>query len=440
MIYIPQRIRLLISLITLQLISISVLYAEPISHQKLTSLLQQLSTTIEENYVESNIAKEISDTLQAASQQSHIRNADSPEALAGLLTELLQAFDTHFSITWSTPANAPSHNDVSDADRQARREQQLAALRRQNYGFRELRILPGNIGYLNLNQFSDANSPQAAQAAIAAMNFLAGSDTIIIDLRQNGGGAPNMVQLLSSYLFAESTYLNALYYRPSDETRQFWTHDQVSGERFPDTPVYVLISARTGSAAEEFAYNLQTRERATLVGETTAGGANPGGVFPIADGFSAFISTGKAINPITQTNWEKVGVKPEINVAANDALNWAIDDALTQLSKNTNDELQDREISWAQEARQAQKTLTNNEINEIIGLYGSDRNIQLINGELTYLRGRRPAQRMYALSQDRFMLNGVDGFRITVERDEDSQIKTITENWVWGLSRPWPKQ
>lgn len=434
-----QIIRLSASVVLTLLLSLNIAVASSLTSNQLDRLLNELSELIEENYVELDLAKEISAELKNFGKQSIVQSADSPEALAGVLTEFLKAYDGHFNVFWQDPAKRPPMIEESEADRQARQQQQQAATRRTNFGFKELRILEGNIGYLKLNQFSSASTPGAAQAAIAAMNFLASSDTVIIDLRQNGGGDPNMVQLLSSYLFEQPTYLNALYYRPTDTTQQFWTYADVQGQRFPQTPVYVLISGRTGSAAEEFAYNLKTRERATLVGQTTYGGANPGGVFPIMDGFSAFISTGKAINPVTNTNWEGVGVAPDVEVPANDALDWAIDDTLAKLASTTEDEQHQRELVWAAEARQTPLSLNQAQTNEYTGQFASVRTVELIDGQLTYLRGDRPPQIMLALGDDRFMLDGVDGFRLTFQRDDNGQINGMTENWVFGLVRPWPK-
>ena len=131
-----------------------------------------------------------------------------------------------------------------------------------------------------------------------------------------------MVALISSYLFdTEPVHLNDLYFRFSNQTRQFWTHPYVPGKRFgPDKPIYVLTSNLTFSAAEEFSNNLQTLKRATIIGEITAGGANPGDVFKVGEHFNMFISTGKAINPITKDNWEGKGVLPDIAVPAEQAL------------------------------------------------------------------------------------------------------------------------
>jgi C-terminal processing protease CtpA/Prc len=95
----------------------------------------------------------------------------------------------------------------------------------------------------------------------------------------------------------------------------------VPGTRYgPDKPVYVLTSRRTFSGAEEFAYNLQTRKRAVIVGDTTGGGAHPGGMRRVTDHFGVWVPSGRAINPITGTNWERVGVRPDLAAPADSAL------------------------------------------------------------------------------------------------------------------------
>jgi C-terminal processing protease CtpA/Prc len=153
------------------------------------------------------------------------------------------------------------------------------------------------------------------------MALLANTDALIIDLRANGGGSPEMVQYLCSYFFeGEPVHLNDLYFRPENETRQFWTLSWIPGRRYVGKPLYLLTSSRTFSGAEEFAYDMQTQKRATIVGETTGGGANPGGPVDIAAGFEVFVPMGRAINPVTQTNWEGKGVEPEVKCAAAEAL------------------------------------------------------------------------------------------------------------------------
>ena len=179
--------------------------------------------------------------------------------------------------------------------------------------------MPGNIGYIDLRGFAD---PEAgAETVAAAMNFLANTDALIFDLRQNGGGGPEMVALISSYLFGEKpVHLNSLYWRKGDKTDDFWTKPASALKKFPDKDVYILTSNRTFSAAEEFTYNLKNLKRATIIGETTGGGANPGGTFRLTEHFGAFIPTGRAISPITKTNWEGTGVEPDVKVPKEQAL------------------------------------------------------------------------------------------------------------------------
>ena len=192
-----------------------------------------------------------------------------------------------------------------------------------NGGFNEYEILDGNIGYIDMRGFYRMRD--GAPAADRIMKILVGTDAIIIDLRRNGGGSPEMVQYLCSYFFDEKIHLNSLYWRQGDRLQEFWTLDKVSGKKRPDVPLYILTSGYTFSGAEEFCYNMKTRNRATLIGEVTGGGANPGDVMTINSELEIFIPTGRAINPVTQTNWEGTGVMPDVEVDADEALETALE-------------------------------------------------------------------------------------------------------------------
>jgi C-terminal processing protease CtpA/Prc len=188
-----------------------------------------------------------------------------------------------------------------------------------NHGFGKVERLRGNIGYLEFFNFADEEL--GAETVAAAMNFVNGTDALIIDMRGNGGGNPAMVALVCSYLFgSEPVHLNDLYWREGNRTEEFWTRKEVAGKRYLNKDVYVLTSKRTFSGAEEFTYNLKNLKRATIVGETTGGGAHPGGGFRISEHFGMFVPTGRAISPITKTNWEGTGVTPDVSVPADQAL------------------------------------------------------------------------------------------------------------------------
>jgi retinol-binding protein 3 len=171
------------------------------------------------------------------------------------------------------------------------------------------------------------------------MKFLAHTDALIFDLRNNGGGDPEMVALISSYLFGDKpVHLNSLYWRPGDKTDEFWTKPNAAANKFTDKPVYVLTANRTFSAAEEFSYNLKNLKRATIVGETTGGGAHPGSSVRLHEHFAAFIPTGRAISPVTKTNWEGTGVEPDVKVPKEHALKTAYLSALNKSLEKADDE------------------------------------------------------------------------------------------------------
>jgi C-terminal processing protease CtpA/Prc len=186
------------------------------------------------------------------------------------------------------------------------------------YGIAKVERLAGNVGYLDLRGIPDVSV--GGRAIAAAMELLAHTHALIVDLRRNRGGDPDGVQFWCSFLFPDGeTHLNSIYDGPTGQTRGYWTLPYVPGPRYLDRPVYVLTSAFTFSAAEEFAYNLQVLKRAVLIGETTRGGAHPTGVFPLTGSLEITIPTARAINPVTGTNWEAVGVEPDVAVPADEA-------------------------------------------------------------------------------------------------------------------------
>ena len=197
--------------------------------------------------------------------------------------------------------------------------------------------MDGNIGYIDLRGFNDHEA--GAETVAAAMTFLQNTDALIFDLRQNGGGNPAMIALISSYLFGDKpVHLNDLYWRKENRTDEFWTKPESAKIKFPNKDVYVLTSNYTFSGAEEFSYNLKNLKRATIIGETTGGGAHPGGMVRLADHFGVFIPVGRAINPISKTNWEGTGVEPDMKLPKEQALKTAYLMALNKSLAGMKDE------------------------------------------------------------------------------------------------------
>ena len=271
-------------------------------------------------YVFPETAKKMEQAVRERIGRKEYDQITSAKTLARTLQNHLQevSHDKHLRVTYSAEPLPPQGEHQEPGPEETARE--LEFLRTVNFGFEKVERLPGNIGYLDLRGFRPAEF--GAETVVAAMNFLANTDALIIDLRRNGGGEPAMVALISSYLFGpEPVHLNDLYFRPDNSTRQWWTLPYVPGKRYGDKKdVYVLTSKRTFSAAEEFTYNLKNLKRATIIGETTGGGAHPGGPRRINEHFAIWVPSGRAINPISKANWEGTGVTPDVDVPADQAL------------------------------------------------------------------------------------------------------------------------
>jgi len=283
-----------------------------------------------------------------------------------------------------------------------------------NFYFKEIKMLPGNVGYIKFNGFMDAS--EAGPTAVAAMNFLAHSDAIIFDMRENGGGSPSLIQLITTYFFEDSEHLNSFYIREGDKMDQFWTLTYVPGNRMPETDLYVLTSSRTFSGAEEFTYNLKNMERAVIVGETTGGGAHPVSSYIINDNFMVRVPFGKAVNPISETNWEGAGVEPHVKTSKEEAFDMAYMMALDSLLKKEENESIKHGLEWAVDGLKAKfdpVELDDKTLKKYAGVYGP-RKLTLENGSLYYQREDRPKMKMIPMKKDLFMFDDIDYFRLKI--------------------------
>lgn len=319
-----KHLLILSTVLALFILPISPIRAQEneISEEFQQKTIERLVSLMNERYVFPEVAEKTGKHLQMQLKEGYFKKHTDLETFAEALTESVQSInqDKHMRIRPNPPYKAPEDSPERMIEEKLNMNSRMRSM---NAGFKKVEKLEGNVGYLDLRGF--ANIDQARSLADNSMKLLENSDAIIIDLRKNGGGDPATVQYLCSFFFEEKLHLNSLYWREGDRTHEFWTLDKVGGKKMPDVPLFVLTSDRTFSAAEEFSYNMQTRKRATLVGETTGGGANPGGMMPLNDKLSVFIPTGKAINPITKTNWEGVGVIPEVKVDQEDALDKALE-------------------------------------------------------------------------------------------------------------------
>ena len=270
---------------------------------------------LKEYYVEPAAAQQMADALKAHESKGDYDAISDGDAFAARLTNDMQevSHDRHLRVDFS-PFKMPPRTEPTPED-EARFHQQME---HDNCAFDKIEILPNNIGYVKFDGFMDASF--CGPTVVAAMAFVAHTDAIIFDLRHNGGGQPAMVTLIASYLFDQPTHLIDIYNRKEDSTTQNWTLAYLPGARLTKQSVFVLTSKGTFSGAEEFAFDLKNQKRATIVGETTGGGAHPVSGHAVADYFMVGVPFAKSLDPVTKTNWEGTGVEPDVKVPAADAL------------------------------------------------------------------------------------------------------------------------
>lgn len=408
--------------------------------------IDRIAAVIGDNYVYKDKAKTIAAEIRSwKSDPALARIGDEPH-LASWLTDRLRAKDRHFAVQWAPPA-ATAQPDSGPGPQAPDPDAMAQVDRQKNYGFGLVEHLPGNVGYIRLDYFCDfdlsdsgAKAPPARKTALAALALVENSDAVIVDLRQNGGGSPAMIDLvLSAFFGPKPVLLNRFYVRHDDRTMDSWTLADFEGTRRPTVPLYVLVSGRTGSAAEEFAYDVQTQKRGLIVGERTYGAANPGAPFDAGDGFSVFVSTGAAINPITGTNWEAVGVAPDVAVPAAAALTEAHLRALKQILATAKPGSDTTAVRWAlEQVGAAANPPATPPLAGYAGRYG-EREIILKDGALYYSRPRGLAQKLVALAADRFGLADMPTTRLQFQRNAAGAVESVTLSDVTGGTWLFPR-
>lgn len=308
--------------------------ANELTEKEKVEVINSICNLLRANYVFPEVAEKISTILNTNLENGNYQLIIQPGVFAKRLTQDIRSVnnDPHL-IVYFDPRKVKQHLHAYNPFDILQSVKNNEELKRGNYGFKEVKILDGNIGYLDLRRFED--TCYARDTAIKAMNFLSNADALIIDLRYNPGGAWSMIQLITSYFYSsEPVHLNSFYWRQTNSYTETWTLPYVPGKRRPDIDLYVLTSSSTFSGAEEFAYNLKNLKRATLIGETTKGGAHPSRLEIATERFVIWIPIGRAINPITKTNWEGIGVEPHIKTTKEEALNIAKTMALEKLKKH----------------------------------------------------------------------------------------------------------
>lgn len=311
--------------------------------------------SLQKFYFSHAAAERVANRIREREKRGEYRAINSANMLARVLSENLQAEakDLHLRIIYSAEAIPPK--PAASAQPSPERVARMKAFHaHRNFGLSQLSRLPGNLGYMEMTGFADTSL--ASDALAAAMTFLSNTDALIIDLRNNRGGEPEMQSLLASYFFPEKTLLSTFVSDDPARIQENWTRP-VRGQPYLKKPVYILTSARvTFSAAEGFSYIMKAFGKAEIVGEKTGGGSNPSDGYILNRNFAIIIPYATPVVAVTKANWAG-GVIPDIPSSADDALRVAQIAALETLLRSASDDLT-QERSRALETLKAQTPTT----------------------------------------------------------------------------------
>ena len=356
-----KTLRLMLIITAIIVLWISVLFgqeakAPALDKAQKQAIVDEIATLLNKNYIFAETAKKMEEALRAKLATGGFDDLDDARRFAQAVSkDLLEiSKDRHIGFNYDPELADGLRRLQSRSQKEAQKahESELETSRRDNFGFRKVERLPGNIGYLDFRVFEPA--ADAGPTAIAAMNFLAHCDAVIVDLRQNGGGDTTQIQLISSYFFDQMVHLNDIYIRSTDLTENYWTLPYVPGPKPSGAELYILTSARTFSGAEEFAYSMKNLKRGTVVGETTGGGAHPTDMKIVQNDYILRVPFARAINPVSKTNWEGTGVTPDVAVPAAEAFDRAYAMAVEKLAAKATDPGRKAEYEWILAGRKGQ--------------------------------------------------------------------------------------
>lgn len=388
----------------------------------------EIGQLIEANYFDAARGTALSAELNDLARSDAVADVTSGAMLGTILTEALQQSDRHFNVQWrGVAAIAQTRAEWAAQDSgDGTTPTPDNSMRRINYGFSDLSVLDANVGYLNLTGFAPIET--AEPTARATLEWLTHTDALIIDLRENGGGSPEMVQYLLSHLLAEGT--DALYDtflpRTGAPIEMHALPHHPAGHR-PNVPLYLLVGPETLSAAEALAYHLQAMGRGVVIGEPTAGGANPGDFYLADSGFSVFIPTATSRSAITGGNWEGAGVTPDIAVPAAEARDRALLEIYRHLATTSDVPAQVAAADW-QAGLLAERfdpwRPSASELAAYVGQYGV-RRISIEDGRLVYQREGREPHVLVPLFKGAFRFDDSLDYRIEFTGAESGSARSL---------------
>lgn len=274
-----------------------------LNRQEVTGLINSFREYIFHHYYDQKVADEVCIVLNEKLKKSDYYNLPHDEFVEVVNEDLKSVNgDNHLYIQYLKSTDVREISEWSIYEKET--ELKL------NFGFTRIEILKGNIGYLKINEFMHPR--RSMQTAIAAMKLVENTKGLIIDIRGNGGGYPGIMEYILNHFFDGVPIELCRTYYARGKYVTTYSSDLVIGRPRINTPLYILVDKHTASAAEFFAYTLQAHGKAEVFGEKTAGGANRNEYYYCAHGFRLSLSVARPVITVTGTNWEEIGVIPDV--------------------------------------------------------------------------------------------------------------------------------
>jgi hypothetical protein len=402
------------------------------------SVVTNISDLLLNNYVFPDTALKMSACILKKLKAGAYDKITDPVAFSDALTiDLYSVYrDGHMQVRYASQNSVP----VPVSNPVAIPEDPLRRMKEANFGLRKVEVLTGNIGYLQIDRFW-TDSIYGIGTVKSALQFVSNTSSLIIDVRDCGGGSQEAVRLICSYFFDHPVHLNDMYDRTTNRTTEYWTKPDGSLPQLTQIPLYLLTNDKTFSAAEEFCYDLQTQKRATVVGERTGGGAHGTFSQEAGYGFSISLPYCTAINPITHTNWESVGIKPEIEVASGKALGTAEILVIERMIAGCKDSAELFRLNWDLELVKAATNpvvIDSETLGKYAGIYG-ERALTMENGKLYYQRTGRPKFELEAMTSTIMKPLGNTYFKIEFVKNEQGETDRITVYYQDNRVEPAPR-
>jgi len=410
----------------------------PLTAEIKKQTIDDLSALLPERYAYKEFGQKLQQLLQQNLKAGKYDSYNSPQDFSTAVTNDLRSLnpDRHLALNYNPEVQTPNPNPTATPTPLTPEERAKRASdfnRQMNFGFKAVQFFNGNVCHLKFDYF-DAFLAYSSPIVDASLASLKNCDAVIIDLRENTGGSSEMFGYIAGFFFKDRTLSGTSYNRLTDTTTEEFITPQPKDKQLADVDLYILTSNVTVSAAEALAYTLKYLKGAKIIGETSAGAANPGRVTRLNNLFTAFIPNRHGKNVVTGTNWEGTGVPVDIASPAEDALRIARIEALRKLQQKTAAPLQQKKfgsyITYLEKVN-PEKELPERILRQYVGEYQGGRSISLKNGKLHYARLAETGGQLHFISNDVFMLSEGD---VTITFKRNKQNRVIEMESQWSLS------